>query len=714
MANQSDASVERKRVPSPNNSQQSSETAVQERNILHKFRTFNYIFTLAALPPDATNKNERIKEATEKYVILRSSGKRQGELKGGAIAEGFNSLDTGSPGQYDLFIDNVSIETYMAFNKNTNMSLATKLSFDVFEPLSINGFPEALSAAALSAGNVNHLVSSYVLKMEFLGYSDKEQGPSSAVERIDEQGTRYFVIQIRNVQARMDENGTKYKVEAVAKNEMGFSDANAIKESIQMKGSNVVEICENLMEALTGAAFEAAKTEYGNTQYADRYEIVFPTPNWEKGEFDFSTPYKKFKEARIREITEDPSVFTFPAPGTVESAYTGPVGSRRGPTAEELADFQRRQAAAQNPNQSSNSYDPNITSIMYTRGAKIHDIIASIIRDSEFARKIVKNLEEAIKDQFVEYFHVALETEIKDQWNPYTLSPSYIYRYIVYPYKMHFTRFPLFQRELSQREQNSLIKRYVRRKYDYLYTGKNVDIRSFDLVFNYLYYQSYPRSMNNANFGVLNVGIPTEEKTGKLLTQVPGSETENNTTAPLSPRISDPRRGEIVGPGGNASRPIYDTYDALVKNMHQAILDNLSLIKCDIEILGDPYFLVTGGIGNSRPKLTGPTITENGEAPYQTHEVFVGLEFRNPRDINPKTGQYIFDKERIPYNGCYRVTQVVSRFQEGLFTQKLQLLRVPGQPVVYSGRGKQSTPAENFAFFEDIPLPDVSASSAQA
>lgn len=71
--------------------------------------------------------------------------------------------------------------------------------------------------------------------------------------------------------------------------------------------------------------------------------------------------------------------------------------------------------------------------------------------------------------------------------------------------------------------------------------------------------------------------------------------------------------------------------------MHQAILDNTDMIKCEVEIIGDPYYLVTGGIGNYRPVLLDGGITTDGEAPYQTHDVVVVLEFKTRQIlINPQ------------------------------------------------------------------------------
>lgn len=150
--------------------------------------------------------------------------------------------------------------------------------------------------------------------------------------------------------------------------------------------------------------------------------------------------------------------------------------------------------------------------------------------------------------------------------------------------------------------------------------------------------------------------------------------------------------------------------------MHQAILDNTSMIKLDLEILGDPYFLVTGGLGNSRPKIIDSTITDNGEAPYFIHDVMILVEFRNPEDID-KSGLIRFDDARIPYNGCYRVSKVNSMFKDGVFTQKLQGVRIPGQPLVPENTATPAALAEGQLgnpFLTDVWIDSTAIAAVQA
>jgi len=58
-----------------------------------------------------------------------------------------------SPGRFDMFIDNLEIETVMARDQNSASTQPTKISFDVFEPYSINGFIEALQVASQASGH---------------------------------------------------------------------------------------------------------------------------------------------------------------------------------------------------------------------------------------------------------------------------------------------------------------------------------------------------------------------------------------------------------------------------------------------------------------------------------------------------------------------------------------------------------------------------------
>jgi hypothetical protein len=704
-------------------------------NILHNYRSFNYVFTMAAMWINAFDSPANIRASVNNFVVAKSSGKRKNAINPNSVdqaksepgakgtVEEFNEK---SPGRFDFSMNNLEIETLMAFSNQTNLAMATQIKFEIFEPLSINGFMEAMQVAALAAGYTDYISCPFVLKMEFIGYPDSETGPSDAPEKVPN-STRHFVIKIAKIEVDMTEAGTKYRCTAFAHNEFAYGSHNVLKNSVQMKGANVGEILGSLVSHLNTSAKQAVKIEQGikdeadvvKNDLADQYEIIFPTPD-DDGKYNYEKPYEYIMKQQIKQLDEAPGIYSFSFPGTVKDAYQGSLepDSRKnagrpgydeagtkinpdgtpgnsGPAVTSSQNISGKQAAL--PSFTYNKFTSQ--SVMFSQGAKIHDIIAAVIRDSDFGRKIVQDPKTAIKNQMVQYVHIAAEVIIKNRQNPKTGRPVYLYRYIVLPYNMHFTRVPMFQKFLNDVDQKDL-ERFPRRKYSYIYTGQNVDIKSFNLRFNNLFYQAYPAGLGNNGLFTTNPnsGAPAGAQLKPTGASISGAG-----------RYSQPK--DVVKPGGNAGKPNYFTYDALVGNMHQAILDNLDMVSCEIEILGDPFFLVTGGIGEyTRPKKTQAGYgneSAQGEAPYQTDDVMVLIEFRNPTDIDTETGMVKFDAKRLPFSGVYRVNKVLSQFRDGMFTQRLFLMRVPGQAHTDPAKNnatKTASGGNSYEFLAEVPL----------
>ena len=110
--------------------------------------------------------------------------------------------------------------------------------------------------------------------------------------------------------------------------------------------------------------------------------------------------------------------------------------------------------------------------------------------------------------------------------------------------------------------------------------------------------------------------------------------------------------------------------------------NSADLVTVDLEILGDLYWLVDSGIGNyfSKKASESSQITEDGSMNYESGNVYVYLTFKTPADINETTGLYDFsiDGKESPFGGIYRVNMCENTFVDGMFKQKLKLLRMPG------------------------------------
>jgi hypothetical protein len=115
--------------------------------------------------------------------------------------------------------------------------------------------------------------------------------------------------------------------------------------------------------------------------------------------------------------------------------------------------------------------------------------------------------------------------------------------------------------------------------------------------------------------------------------------------------------------------------------MHLALVNSVSRVTGDLDIIGDPFYLVTGGVGNYNPEPsnTQQGVTKDNEADRFYGQVLISLTFRNPVDIDEKTGFLKFEPSSADASGVFMVTEVASSFKDGMFKQRLKLVRVPGQ-----------------------------------
>ena len=682
------------------------------RNILNGYRSITYSFTLAVLDNENVSDPESYRNSELKYVILKSGGKGKNAVSGAARAAvlagkartdfaakdprrvdlapedkinkfedltdyGINlvsQFNRESPGAFDMFIDNINIDTIMTTNETSNSTLPTKIKFDVFEPYSINGFIEALYIASLAAGYESYLDACFLLKMEFWGYPDDVDLPEPELI----QGTeRYFPFGFVEVNVDVTESGTRYQCGAVPYNERVFGQSNVIKKPIKMEGATVGEILENLFKNINAQVKESDdKSKDPKPKSYDNYSIVFPT-RATTGELTASPSNKSIKNKKLTEILKDNALYAMNRPENTSKPNGYQADNAKKPTPDQNAKAPE-----------SIKYEPGKTVINFQQGMNINDAIASVVRDSDFVKDMLKDMGKKpnVPDQFgfIEYFIIIVQVTNQDLVDPQTKRRYQNYIYNVVPYKVHYTRVPGYgQTEIKE----ETYKQLSARTYNYIYTGQNVDVLSFKLNFNTLFFEAVPTEMGN------------KDTVGSKSSAAPGGNAEvkvNNYSsandAPKDRRITSqvPQSPVKAIPtpvkantGGNAGQQQNDPYSVLAKHMHEAVVNSkASMITGEMEILGDPYYLATGGVGNYNPKSgTSRGVTKDGEADQNYGSVLITINFRNPLDINSfeDGGMAKFDSNRVPFSGVYQVLQVSSTFKDGLFKQKLEIMRMPGQ-----------------------------------
>lgn len=625
----------------------------KESNPLNGYRSYTYNFTLAALKADALKNPDSYKLNSDYYVIAKSGGKGVEGIKttssfeyekinpkktepsrGGRVrdrfrknlVEGFNKE---SPGRFDFYIDNVEIESIISGNESTSLTTHTKLQFQIIEPYSMTGFIEALQASAVSAGHENYVQCPYLFKIEFRGYPDNQTIPNP---ELVPNSTRWIVIKFVKVDVKVNASGTLYDCEAVPFNEVAFGEASRLSKDITATGSTVGEVLSTFSTNLNKSNVEEAKQEGRDIALYDEYEIIFPEKNAQS--LDKNTK-NKISSSKIGEFLKSNNVYKFKDEDD-DSKDTKLIPSDR------------------------------LTA--FSQGADVQDVIASVIRDSDYIKDVISKKPD--DKGLIPYFFVHSEVEIKG-YDSKTNRDYHKYKFLVVPYDMHYTRITPRPNCVID---SCRLKDTVHREYNYIYTGKNVDLLKFDLRFNTLFYQAIPRGLGNlSSIPASSQGVQSTDPNAVKLNdscKIAGA-------API--RVSSERSKPTPDGTSNAILPQADPYTILARSIHKAILENVDQVTADIEIIGDPYYLATSGTGNQPIKFNTDGTLENGEAPIYTTDVHILIKFKNPVDIDEKTGFVYFDNRVALYSGVFRVIQVKSNFKDGKFKQTLSLVRLPTQ-----------------------------------
>lgn len=706
-----------------------------ESNVLNSYRSITYNFTLSALKNLEVNEPDTYRDSELDLVILKSGGKgttgvaapsslssaqtkdieepvydkfsaqnnrrkAKTTLAGNQdIVAGFNK---NSPGRFDMFIENVEIETLMAFSENSNASLPCKIQFEIIEPYSVNGFIEALHVTAISAGYPNYLSACFLLKMEFWGYSDRDDENFLDPVQI-KSATRYFPIGLTGIDVDITEKGTRYKVSAVPYNERAFGQPNVVKKPIKMAGTTVKEILENLMENINNQVSRMDKDgrSDADSKLSDEYAVKFV--NWSESDGWVEAPNgeNKISKSKLTDLHRENNLYKMADPGTSQK----PDAYKKNGVAQPSAQDQAKQPE-------SIKYTPGQTVIQSAEGMNIHDIITSVIRDCEYMRDILKNIKTRI-DEFgmVEYFMVRIEVTNLDVIDTVSKKPYQKFTYIVSPYRIHYTRIP--PHGSAQVKESELSKKSLR-EYNYIYTGKNVDVLNFKLNFNTLFFEAIPAALGNKDIPSSKTGTgPSNDPEAAVSGSEVGRQQANQV--PLTPtKVSN---SPTQYTGANAAQPLDDPYSVLARNMHESIINSkASMITGEIEILGDPLYVATNGVGNYNAKPAGQGKLVNGEANHLYGDVFVTINFRNPIDILDleRGGGMEFDSNRVPFSGVYRVIKAISTFKEGKFGQRLEIIRVPGQILDHNIRPTDpSQTVTNTESPDDTTLPNTTRANPE-
>jgi hypothetical protein len=655
------------------------ETILKYRNPMEVFASSNILWTFACLTPAQFNdpRSYRNSPGELKNIVFSSGGRFDSQRQKIFISP---SVVTQAP---EYYINNFMMKNIIGANEATGNSNAVKFEFDIIEPHSMGLLLQSMQAAAINATYLSYMDNTpWVLRMDIQGFDQLGRVISNIKPK-------FFVLKLTGVKFTVNEGGSTYKVEGIPYNHQGFaSSINISYSDVKLSAGGKGHVFDIL------AGGEGSLTTYLNNneekllkdkeiKVKDEYVIQFPilSSDWKSSAGNQEAIKKATVDLNEKEqivavsastIKIDPQLLdqnSIASAGFGFDASSGgrPLFKRAGDQYDEKTGVMIRDGM---------TIDPKKRAFHFAQKQSLTSIINQIILSSEYATEAL-DPQKLTPQGFIKWFKLDVQIELLSLDD---LTGDYGKRitFRVVPYYVHQS---LFANATSAPIGYSQLLKDVVKEYQYIYTGQNVDVLSFNVQINNLFYSgATPKKESEAAKTATqdqNIGENLPSSTSTKQGQAPEVQ-----AAPMGrhrPR-RDPRL--LAGyKGGSGQKSVEQN---VAENFQQVFISGNSadLVTIDLEILGDPYWLVDSGMANHFSSSFAPTdqVTEDGTMNYESGNVYIYLTFRTPIDVNTTTGLYDFSQiaEDSPFGGIYRIVQCENTFNDGNWKQKLKCIRMPG------------------------------------
>lgn len=670
----------------------SGEAIQAKPNVLTGAMSYVPLWTFAALTTEQVNNPDlyRGQPVSSTSVVFSSAGR-------------FDALRINTQfGAPEYYINNIDITSLIGPNPKTQNAAAHTFKFEVLEPYSMGLFLQSLQAAAKNAGHLNYLNNCpYLLRLDFQGWN--ASGQSFTVPDL----TKYFTIRLVNTTFECNEAGSKYQVECTPFNSAAFGDViNKVYKDINIVGSTVKEALvtgEQSLVKVINDLFKNQKAGDKTVAVADEIQIIFPTP--EGGPLPSSiTGLEGIDRATVEPGAAAPVVVNTPSSAPAESGENAISGSDLGftltnggnPTFMKPSEVMD---ANGNVNREQVRINPKSRTLMFTQGQAITDVITEVIMNSEYVRKSAEQLKKN-PDGTVAWFK--LDAQVKfGQFDVRRGDYAKIIIFRVVQFNVHSS---IFQNPSTAPQGYKELEKLIRKKYQYIFTGQNEDVLRFNLKFNNTFYTAVGGNplLNKDNVDSGKNSSASESQT--VQSGATGSDPAKSLDTAggiktIQPALLDGYGNRLPNASNNN-----DERRMIAQEFHNAFINSdTDFIQVDLEILGDPYYLTDSGMGNYFAQAYDSSETVDGSMNYEGGSVYVYLSLKSVVDVDQTTGLYKFQSGAglttdgrlaavSPYGGIYRINKVDHMFQDGVFKQRLALLRMSGQSIDFKDPPARSGP----------------------
>ena len=644
-------------------------------NVLYGLEPSTYEFTLSALS-QSQYATGNFKAFSNSRIIMKSSGLPKTGLAPGS--------------QLNYHIQNMQLNSVIGLNSQTTTSNVHTLKFQVFEPFGASLLDD-LHDAAVDAGFGNYTQAIYLLKLKFFGPNDAGRPSDSGVEK-------YFPIKIVQCDFNVTGGGTEYNFEAVSYNMLTLEDNRAkISQPINLKGSTVGELLFGLQDQLNEQRKILTNNEGYDIKIAGRPFNYGSTPGqvdtevegYTVGTYDANRERLPFSDILLTgDGTESKLAVDLFKSTMNHDAFSSAV-SKVSFELNEEGKLIKEELAAKGAGQIKFNDQYATRIYTYNTGTPVLNIIQGIIDSSDYIMRQFKT-EDTMNIDVNAYGEVPWY-KIDYKWiqannsttpNKFIVRPYWVDQYVALP-----DTDPTVKLNVKE----------VAREYDYIYTGKNKDILNFDLQYNFAFYHPISQEADKTP-GSTNSKIAQSQVITKKY-GLGGSEEEDKAEdkglAVIESKFSDVD-GEAEYQGGERGDVAgYKTASIIKKQLSNPEAD---LINLSMDILGDPFYLVQEDFNpNILPRSEVNSYELNdGSIDINNGQVYIKINFKTPVDFDDQSGLYEGLQGTGKYDtsffgGFYRVITIVSNFEEGRFTQQIELVRCRHQQLEQSRIDKGQT-----------------------
>jgi len=582
-----------------------------------------------------------------------------------------------------FFIDDLEVTTISAgpskFKQNTN---ATDIKFTITEPRGVTLLEKLQTAAKITLAKTKeqYIHAPYLLEIKFKGYDETGQpivAPSKA---------KYIPIKITDISFEVTGAGTVYTVTAMPYAHKLFGQINStIPMNIELTAGTIGNIFSDGIKSFTVQPEERVTTENERAE-----EVTTVTPEKIKYGDSFKTlgealtDYQKKrtqKTVKNKKVQKDDKTFyneeqEIPAAAEGYDTYSFTLATEIAnarlnvdaifdaldsptPTGQKKDDGKANKSqfeAYASGIKGSVSIDKDRKTFKINAGTDITKLLNLVIMHSDYMDKnVIENPEQAATSgEPINWFKV--KPIIKSAKGPGKGFDGkdgrykYHIEYVVEPSVIYYHDFPWAKK--SKPSGNG-----VHKVYDYIFSGKNTEVLSFDLKFR------------NAFMETMTAG------TGRPFAN-------KNADNVFLPQVKEqPQSIE-----GNTANGKDSLNRARGKDLFSTIMsDGVDMVELSLGIVGDPAYFTTSDFYWQDRVRKGEQYTSafmpDGTINYELSQPYVQVNLKTPVDYDEITGLANPNvATNSSFSGVYKVTEITNNFSAGIFQQTLRGVRADLQP----------------------------------